>query len=442
MASILVVDDQKVQRKNLAFYLKSQGYEIEGAESAEEALTKIEAGCFDIVITDFKLGKMTGYDLMLRARQIQPFIEFVIMTAFGTIPLAVNFMRDGAADFISKPFEFSTMQDALERVLGKRKSHAPDRKIDPLLMVANSQKMKDIVDLAAKGAVSEVSILIEGETGTGKELFARVVHSQSRRGRSEFVICECAGVGETELENDLFGRADQLDSGLVARADGGTLFFRDVHALGARLQARLLRILREGVYASSDSASVMKSDIRVIASSVKPLKTLVSTGAFREDLYYTLAVMPVHMPALRDRIPDIMPLVKHFLMKYRIKNGKNLKGVAPEVLSWMNGYEWPGNVQELENIVARACALASGEIIDESLIFTLPQDRPETSDEPGYLNVTLKDNQRSLILKALRQNNGNYSRTASQLGISRTTLWRRLKRFKIEGLPVENEPTA
>ena len=183
-----------------------------------------------------------------------------------------------------------------------------------------------------------------------------------------------------------------------------------------------------------------RADVRIIASTSRNMKRMVSTGTFREDLYYHLNVMPVYMPALKSREGDILPLVKHFLAKYKSKSQRTIKAIAPEVLTWMTSYDWPGNVREMENIIARACVLATSDVLDESLIFTLPQDRPVTDDDGGgYLNITLKDNQRTLILKALKQNSGNFSRTATQLGISRTTLWRRIKKFKIEGLPVEQE---
>jgi DNA-binding NtrC family response regulator len=442
MAGILVVDDQKVQRKNLAFYLKSQGYDVDGAESGEEALSKLQSGCFDIVITDYKLDKMSGHELMLRAREIQPSVEFIVMSAFGNIPLAVDLMKDGAADFISRPFEFAAMLNAIEKVLSRHQATSKEQKQRRFQIVAQSQKMKDVVDLAMRAAASDVAILIEGEAGTGKELFARTVHFLSRRQGGEFLVAECAGGSEEDLDQALFGQAGAPESGLVGKADGGTLFLRDVHHLSPKLQARLLRFMREGFYSPANSADIKKSDIRIMAASTKSLKSMVSEETFRDDLYYMLAIMVVFMPPLRARAEDIIPLVKHFLMKHRSITGKNIKGVAPEVITWMTSYDWPGNVRELENIIARACALATGDTLDESLVFTLPQDRPEVEEGTAHLALTLKDNQRSLILKALRQNNGNYSRTASQLGISRTTLWRRLKRFKIEGLPVEQERTA
>ncbi len=438
MANILIVDDQKVLRKNLAFYLKSQGYDVDTAESGEEALTKITSTYFDVVISDYKMGEMSGYDLMKEAKRLHPSTGFMIMTAFGSVPLAVDIMRDGAADFLQKPFDYSTILDKIEKTLKRRETcvASDNEKYDQV--IAQSQKMKDIIDLATKASASDVPIFIEGESGTGKELLARMIHQQGRRSRARFVAVECSSDLEASLEKEIFGSADNpSDGGAISRANGGTLFLRDIDGLSPRLQIRILRFIREGAFSPADSANVLKSDVRIIASSIVSLKRLITNGSFREDLYYQLNVMSIYVPPLKARAADIFPLVEYFLAKYSSQNNKNIKAVSPEVLAWMRTYEWAGNVRELENIIARGCTLANGEILDESLIFTLPEDRPESEDSQGFFNMTLKDNQRTLILKALKQNNGNYSRTASQLGISRTTLWRRLKRFQIDGVPAK-----
>jgi len=437
MASILVVDDNRAQRKNLAFYLKSQGYEIDSAESGEEALAKIEAGCFDIVVSDYKMEKINGHKLMLQAQKMQPSLEFIIITAYSSVNLAVDLVRDGAADFIAKPFEYPAIQASIEKVYRRKQLKTSSDSGQNLNMVCQSQKMKDIADLGDRAAASDVTVLIEGEVGTGKELLAGIIHQRSHRYRGRFHVLECASSPESELEKALFGSSDTGNSGLLTECNGGTLLIRDIDCIGPKLQVRLLRYLREGTFVPIDSSTYRKSNARIIASATRNIKSLVDTGLFREDLYYLLNVMPVYMPPLRTRTDDILPLIKHFLVKNNAKTGKNIRSIAAEVLAWMSTYNWPGNVRELENVIARACVLASGETLDESLIFTLPQDRPIEDDEAGYLNITLKDNQRSLILKALKQNAGNFSRTATQLGISRTTLWRRLKKFKIEGLPVD-----
>jgi DNA-binding NtrC family response regulator len=434
MTSILVVDDQKAQRKNLAFYLKSQGYNVDTAESGEEALGKIESIQYDLVISDFKMEKISGLELMIQGRNFRPSTEFIIVTGFASIPLAVDFIREGAADFISKPFEYSTILDAIHKIEKRHQVKHVDEE-NALQIICQSQKMKDIAELALKAAASDVTVLIEGEIGTGRELFARIVHNQSSRSRNPMQIIDCSEV-EQELEQAIFGTANT--NGALTIANGGTLLLRDIERLSPKLQARLVRFLREGIFAPVDSAQIKKTDTRIMAATTKNLKQQVQAGAFREDLYYLLIVMPVYMPPLRIREGDILPLIKHFLAKYKAINHKEIKAVSPEVISWMTSYEWPGNVREMENIIARACVLASGDILDESLIFTLPQDRPADKTEDIGLNITLKDNQRTLILKALKQNENNYSRTAAQLGISRTTLWRRIKRFRIEGLPVES----
>jgi DNA-binding NtrC family response regulator len=438
MTNILVVDDQKAQRKNLAFYLKSQGYDVDTAESGEEAQVKIGSGAFDLVICDYKLGKMDGLELMKLIQKSHPSLDFVVMTAFGSIPLAVDFIKDGAADFIAKPFEYSQILDAVKKILRKQIAKSEPDENNDLKMVVHSQKMKDIIELANKAAGSDVNVLIEGEIGTGKELLARIIHQQSRRGNGQFSVIECSSDSPETLDREIFGVVDG-EIGALARSDCGTVFIRNIEQLNLQLQAKLLRFMRDGIFSPAESSSLKKSDVRIIASASRNIKHQVQAGMFREDLYYLLNVMPLYMPPLRTRDGEILPLVKHFLTKYRSKGQRNITNIAPEVISWMTTYDWPGNVQELENVISRACALANNETLDESLIFTLPQDRPRDEKDHGYLNITLKDNQKTLILKALKQNSNNFSRTANQLGISRTTLWRRLKKFKIDGIPVEQD---
>ncbi len=434
MANILVVDDQRVLRKNLAFYLKSQGHAVDTADSGEEALERIKDTYFDIIISDYKMGKLSGYDLMKKAKQLHPTSQFIIMTAFGNIPLAVEMVKSGASDFVPKPFEYVTILDKINKILKNMEPRKREEAEDKTGMIIFSQKMKDVESLSIKAANSDITIHIEGEYGTGKRILAKMIHGLGKRANGEFITVECSNNSETVLEREIFGTDDPDDPGVIAGANGGTLLFRDIDKLYPNLQLRMIRFLREGTYLPAIGSSVKKSDVRIIAATTCNLKKLVDNGSFKEDLYYQLDVMPIYTPPLRARVDDLAPLVKHFIKSYRTKLDKNITGISEEAMNWMKGYNWPGNIRELENILARACTLATTDILDESLIFTLPQDRPSVDDSPGYLNMTLKDNQRTLILKALKQNNNNYSRTASQLGISRTTLWRRMKKFKIEGL--------
>ena len=437
MANILVVDDQKVLRKNLAFYLKSQGYIVDTADSGEEALEKIKDTNFDIVITDYKMGNLSGFDLMKKTKQLHPSTQFIIMTAFGNIPLAVEMVRSGASDFVPKPFEYVTILEKINRILERSETPKQAEISDYSKMVIFSQKMKDVEDLSVKAAASDITVHIEGEYGTGKRILANLIHTMGKRASSEFVIVECSNNSENLLEREIFGTDDPGDMGALGEANGGTLFLRDIEKLYPNLQLRLTRFIREGTYLPAIGSGIKRSDTRVIAATSINLKKLVANGSFREDLFYQLNVMPIYMPPLRARAADLPPLVKHFIGFYKKNLNKNIVGISEEAMNWMKGYSWPGNIQELENILARACTLATSEILDESLIFTLPQDRPAPEESTGYLNMTLKDNQKTLILKALKQNNNNYSRTASQLGISRTTLWRRMKKFKIEGVLIK-----
>jgi two-component system response regulator HydG len=435
MANIIVIDDDKTLRKNLAFYLRSQGYDVDIAESGEEGVERIKEKFYDIVITDCRMAQMSGLELLKIARKIRPATDVVIITGYGDIPMAVEAIQNGACDFLAKPFEYAKLLDIIERALSGREKKVIDHDNKYERIITKSQKMTDILDLIAKAADTTVAVLIEGELGTGKELVARSIHARSGRRDKSFVTIESSTLDDQELRQELFGTWDEkenADPGGLAKADGGTLFIRDIERLSPNLQARLLHFMLDGFFTTPEKFQKIKSDVRLICSSTKSLKKMAATGGFREDLFYAINIMPIYVPPLRNRVADIFPLVSHFLEKYSAKFNKDIKALSPDVLAWMQTHQWPGNVAELENVIARATALATTEFIDESLIFTLPKDTPACEEGPGFLNLTLRDNQKTLILKALRQNSGNFSRTAQQLGISRTTLWRRMKKFQID----------
>ncbi|OQX91771.1 MAG: hypothetical protein B6D58_06380 [candidate division Zixibacteria bacterium 4484_95] len=435
MTSIIVVDDEKTLRNNLSFYLRSQGYHVDTAESGEEALEKAKQKFYDIVISDCRMAKMSGIKLMKEIKKIHPASEILLVTGYGNIPMAVEAIQGGAVDFICKPFEYGSLLNRIEHILHARehKVVATEERYDRI--ITKSQKMKDVLDIIAKTGATEVTVLIEGESGTGKELVARAIHSRSKRKDMPFMVVECSTAHEKEQQKEIFGEWEKENNecpGMIVRANGGTILIKNIECLAPVLQTKLLRFIQDGYFTPSEKFKKIKSDVRIICSSTKSLKRLATTGNFREDLFYAINIMPIYIPPLRNRIADIFPLVNYFLEKYATKFEKDIKAISPDVLAWMQTYYWPGNVAELENIIARACALTTSEFIDESLIFTLPKDRPASDEGAGFLNVTLKENQKTLILKALKQNQGNYSRTAQQLGISRTTLWRRMKKFKIE----------
>ncbi len=435
MANIIVVDDDKVLRKNLAFYIRSQGYDVDLAESGEEAVEMAKAKFYDIVVSDIRMAKMSGFELMKSVKKIHPGSEVILVTGYGNIPMAVDAIQGGAADFICKPFEFGSLLSRIEKILRNREQKVVSEQDKYDRIITKSQKMQDVLDLIAKASIAEVAVLIEGETGTGKELIGRAIHSRSNRKDQPFMVVECFTGDEADINRELFGQwLDQSNEypGMIVRANGGTLFVKDIENLSAALQTKLLRFIQDGFFTITEKNQKIKSNVRLICSSTKSIKRLTGAGSFREDLFYAINIMPIYLPPLRNRIADIFPLVNHFLEKYSTKFEKEINAISPDILAWMQTYQWPGNVAELENIVARACALSTTDVIDESLVFTLPKDRPASEEGPGYINVTLKDNQKTLILKALKQNSGNYTRTAQQLGISRTTLWRRMKKFKID----------
>lgn len=437
---LLVVDDEDIVRESLSDWLTSVGYDVLTARSAEEALGIIKLKKVRIMITDLIMPGMNGIDLMKGARTIVPTLSTVIITAHGTIQTAIAAMREGAYDYIEKPFCPEKVELIIrnlvehhnlveENINLRRKVEARDHFEG---MIAKSPRMKRIFELVRTVAPTNTTVLIAGESGTGKEIVARAIHRQSQRSDKPFIVTSCAALPETLLESELFGYEKGSFTGAAERrkgkfeaADTGSLFLDEIGEIDANTQIHLLRALEEKKITRIGSNEQTPVDVRIIAATNKNLKTLVEQGKFREDLYYRLNVVTIELPPLRSRREDILPLADHFLKKYARQNNKSVGGFSAEVIEFMLNYDWRGNVRELENMVERGVVLSKNKTIT---LAEFPQDLIRPAAAQGRTLCTLEKNH---ILRVLVETDGNIARTAKILGIHRMTLYNKLKKHGI-----------
>lgn len=436
---ILVVDDEDIVRESLSDWLDAVGYDVEAAASGEEALRIIKKKRPRIMVADLVMPGINGIELMNEAKKIVPSLTTVIITAHATIESAITAIREGAFDYIEKPF----CPEKVELLIGKLVEHQDlieeniklRRKIEERFqfegIIAKSPKMLKIFELIRIVAPSNATILITGETGTGKEVVARAIHHQSKRRSKPFIATSCAALPESLLESALFGHEKGSFTGAVERkkgkfeaADKGTLFLDEIGEINANTQIHLLRALEEKKITRIGSNEEIAVDTRVITATNKDLRSMVLEGHFREDLYYRLKVVTINLPALKERREDILPLAEHFLKKYAEENEKTVINLSPEVIEFMLNYPWPGNVRELENMVEHGVILSTGKAITMA---ELPQDTLHTTlaEEKTIEAVT-----KSHILRVLGETQGNISEAAKILGIQRMTLYNRLKKYK------------
>jgi len=440
VARVLVVDDEPNVRKSLALALRHEGYDVETAGSAEEAEAVLREESFGLVLTDLRLPGHNGIELLRQVRSELPGTEVVVMTAFGTIEGAVEAMRLGARHYLSKPFETRDLIDTVDAALRRSEARAAvaPSPVDPFgEIIGRSRAIRDLLDLVSRVADTESSALITGETGTGKELVGRAIHQKSRRRDRVFCAVNSAAFPETLLESELFGHrrgaftgASAHKKGLFEAADQGTVFLDEVAEMPLSMQAKLLRFLQTGEIRPVGSEQTRQVDVRLVTATNKELEAEVAAGRFREDLYYRLAVIPIHIAPLRERREDIPLLAEHFLGRFAARAGKPIAGIDAAALELLCAYAWPGNVRELENCIERGVALCSSACI---LAQDLPQ-RVRSAEErsaPGEI-PSLESVEREHILATLEQVGWNRKRAASALRISTTTLWRRLKDFGIE----------
>ncbi|MDY7019421.1 MAG: sigma-54 dependent transcriptional regulator [Chloroflexota bacterium] len=437
---ILVVDDEAIVRESLCDWLSDLGYQLFSAENGPKALEIIKKEHPGIAITDLMMPGMDGIELMRRAKEIQPNIEVVIITAYGSIPTAIAAMKEGAYDYIEKPFcperaellvkKLAEHQELVEENLSLRQRLEDHYRFENI--IAKSSKMQRIIEIIKTIAKSNATVLITGESGTGKELVARAIHSQSHRRSKSFVAVSCAALPESLLESELFGHEKGSFTGAYSQkkgkfefANGGTLFLDEIGEMSTNIQVHLLRVLEEKEFTRVGGNELIKVDVRVVSATNKDLKIAIEEGRFREDLYYRLNVVAIELPPLRERKEDIPLFAEHFLHKFAQENQKEVTDFSPEAMEFLLNYDWPGNVRELENVIERAVILAKDSLI------TI-HDLPHENMSPTRLAVAgkeLREVEKNHILNVLSQTGGNYSEAARILGITRMTLYNRARDY-------------
>jgi len=449
---VLVVDDDEIIRKFMRDLLEVNHFEVEEASSVASGAQLLREREFEVVLTDLMLPDGSGLDV-LQAARARPYLpEVLLITAYGTIDSAVEAVKGGAFDYLTKPLSTQKLLLSVERAMERRNlkrevlelRSAVENRYAPENIVAVSSGMRKVLEMVNVVRASDSSVLIQGESGTGKELVARAIHYRGPRSARPFIALNCAALPETLLESELFGHAKgsftgatSEKKGLFEEADGGTLLLDEIGDMPAALQAKLLRVLQEGEVRRVGSASVRRVDVRIIASTNKDLASLIRAGTFREDLFYRLAVIPIIIPPLRERREDIEPLCRHFMTVQSAKLSREVPTLDPLSMEWMLEYSWPGNVRELENVIARAMTLSSAlHIPNEEFrrIFSLGQAQSPGRQAAPLISQTAPEREqqeREAIVRALHEGNGNQTKAAKMLGMGRNTLWRKMKKYGI-----------
>ena len=443
-ARLLVVDDDPITLTLLKEVLSKEGYEVETALGGEEAITKGKHHLFDIIITDVRMPDKDGMEVLRTFKKSAPDTTVIMITAFGSIETAIEAIREGAFDYVSKPFKLEEIKITIQRALEQRRLLQENMQYRQELLtkyqfenfIGRTPQILQVYKTIAKVANTKSTVLLYGESGTGKELVARSIHYNSDRNHRSFIPVDCASLVETLLETELFGHvrgaftgALGTKKGLFEEADGGTLFLDEVSNLSLSVQTKLLRFLQEHELKRVGGTESIRVDVRVIAATNQPLEPLLKKGKFREDLFYRLNVVSITLPPLRERREDIPLLATHFLHKFSEEYHKNLSHISPEAMEILTRYHWPGNVRELENTVERAVTLSFHPII-------LPEDLPQNilgseKGAPPFFPekpLSLKDVEKSYVLKVLQETGGNKKKAAEILGIDRTTLYRILEK--------------
>lgn len=433
MKDVLVVDDEQQMLVAIHETLKRKGYSITTASNGVEALGKLQKHFFQAVITDVRMPELDGLNLLKAVKRISPGTPVILLTGHGTVHDAVTALKQGAYDYLMKPF--SAQQ--LTEVIGKATEHAPDAEEPAGFIVTRHPKMKQLLEVAVQGARSGAPVLIEAESGTGKELLARYIHESSDRKEGPFVAVNCAALPDELLESELFGHEKGSFTGAVQRKIGkfelahqGTILLDEVGEMEPRLQAKLLRVLQEQEIDRVGGMEPIPVDVRVIATTNRNLKEMCLEGKFREDLYYRLNVIPLSLPPLRQRREDIPLLVEHFCRKYASESGP--RRFAEETLELLQKYDWPGNVRELENVTRRALALCRNPMVSPGDLFLQLEQEHENSLELKA-GISLKELEKQLIRVTLEETGGNRTHAAQMLGISLRTLRNKLREYRQEG---------
>ena len=444
---ILVVDDEESIRMMLRAVLEEEGYEIIEAADGPEAVKAVEQNPLDLILLDIRMTTMDGIETLTEIRKISPFVPVLMMTAYATVKTAVEALKAGAFEYLAKPLDIEELKILVQKALEYYRLREENLTLKERLgsrfdfsrIIGKGRKMKELFDFLAQVAPSEATVLILGESGTGKELVANAIHHNSPRTQQPFVKVACAALPETLLESELFGHEKGAFTGAIARREGrfqaahrGTIFLDEVGEMSLAIQTKLLRVLQEREFEPVGSSRTAKVDVRVIAATNKDLGKEIREGRFREDLFYRLNVIPIHLPPVRERKEDIPALANHFLSLYREKNKKEIKEISPKALDLLIRHDWPGNIRELENCLERAVIVARGELIAPADLPPAIQNLPagkEDAEIPFPAGISLQEAEKALILKTLEDTGGNRSRAAEILGINRRTLQMKLKEY-------------
>ena len=442
---ILIVDDEKSARDGLALALK-KNYLVFVAENASTALDILERESVDVLLTDVRMPGMDGISLMKKALERNANLICVVLTAYGDVETAVNAMKQGAVDFMAKPINLEQLDLLLQRVLKTRRIELENEQLRARLndqygmesMIGRSAPMKEVFEIIRQVASSRATVLIQGESGTGKELVAKAIHQLSPRKKGPFVAVHCAALSQNLLESELFGHEKGAFTGAMERrigrfekADGGSLFLDEISEIDLAVQVKLLRALEERQVERVGGDTPVHFDTRLIAATNKDLQQQVEKGEFREDLFYRLNVVVIHLPPLRERQADIPLLLSHYLAFFNEENGKQIEGYTPEAVEMLSRYTWPGNIRELRNVVERMVVLSRSKLLGEA---DLPANIREKTAEATLdleADLTVDEMERRMIVHALEKTGGNRTKAAEKLGISRRTLHRKINEYKI-----------
>lgn len=440
---ILVVDDEKIVRESLFNWFEDEGYEVDTAFDAEDALKKFDKGKYDLILLDMKMPGMSGLDLLGKIKDIDPACIVILITAFASVSTAIQALKQGAYDYITKPVDPDELNHLVKNALNQKSlkdentqlKEKINEMIIPENLIGESDKMKNIFELINSVAPTDTTVMIRGESGTGKELVAKAIHLNSKRKYFPIVTVNCGALAESLLESELFGHekgaftgAQFKRKGKFEMANGGTIFLDEIGSVSQKMQVELLRVIETKKFSRVGGNEIIESDFRVIAATNESLEELVKQGKFREDLYYRLNVFTIFIPPLRERREDIKTLAEYFLKKFSKAMNKNFSGISSEAMDFMMNYQWYGNVRELENAIERAVVVGTPpQITLKDLPFSKQENYEKSRDDAsGY---SLEDVEKEYIQKVLTQNDWNITKSAEILGIDRVTLYNKINKF-------------
>ena len=445
--TILIIDDEAAQREALAGHVRAQGFDVLEAADGRTGIDCLRMNLVDVIITDFRMPELDGLGVLREAREINPAIEVIIVTAYGTVADAVDALQSGACHYLEKPIDLDDLDALVEGALLRRQqgtetqSLLQDLQASPQLqgLVSDDPAMQEALNVVARVAPSRASVVILGESGTGKELVARALHEASPRRDAPFVAVNCASLNESVIESELFGHekgaftgANQMSRGRFEQADGGTLFLDELAEIPAPAQVKLLRVLQERTIERVGAGQPIPVDVRLLSATHADLTAAVADGTFREDLLYRLNVVTIHLPPLRQRRGDIPALVETFLARYAEENGRSIKGISRDALDLLLRQPWSGNVRELQNVIERAVVMSRGDVLDRADLppeIVAASGPSDSDDAEAALPDRVQQLERDAIREALDATGGNQSQAASRLGITERNLRYKLEKY-------------